>query len=798
MTDRRAESAAVDAQNVGIEELVARLELELAIPPPPRGTQRIMQLAAASGWDASDDPVGAATATLRLADALRLEGATRELLPARWRRSLDGALDVPGALADRIDRVMRSPLAALRPRSLRFVGPAPCVPARVRGLLDALARCGWTLRPRATPVAGDDLRVSVVRGRSPAAVAETVATLVSDRGEVTWVAPDGLVAQALAARGAPGLGLRSRTGAHRGILRTVVALACAPQDPEDLLDLLGASATPIPRPVVQALTGALCEYPAWSGEDWDVAVASVRGSSPEADRALAWIDAMLAPLSATDGGVPLDPLRARVESFGALCVAHPAGTCEALAALCGELCALLAVVPAAALTRGAIDGLVRLAEAAVDPGPADVAQVGGRYLPALDAVTSPVSDLVVWNAAVAPSDPFAAILPSERRALRAAGVNLPDRAARVAAWTEDLLHAIAQTRGHVWLCLPDTDDRGEPVDDPPWRAALDAWLRVPAGAVTVPAVTVSAIPAPQPRARWVVPPTLLRERAAESPSSAATLLGCSFRYALRHQGQVPDGVAPQLPADGLLYGRLAHAVFEATWWAQRGVPDPQQVADAARREADRWIDARARTLTLPSARGRRRYVVEAVARAAATLAASLRSASAEVAHVELRLGRGLRLAGLRWNGRADLVLGPTPAVLDLKWSGALHRGALAQGTALQLALYAWMLRGRNDLASADPWPAVGYLVVTTGTLHGTSDLALPGVDRVAGPSPAATVRAAARALTDRVAERSRGELYAPGVLPAPPRDGVTDGFLTVAPPCRHCAYTALCGRGGAP
>lgn len=792
-----ATTATAGALRLGIEELVARLELELAVTPSPAWPRRVMTLAATE-WNLRNDPVGTAAESLRSADALRLEGATTEALPPRWRAALERAMSIEGALADRIAHVGTLPIAALRGRSLRVHRAPSDLPAMVRGLLDMLARHGWDVQTVVASAVPRDTVVRRVRGPSPTAVAETVAALVRESPQVCWVAGDTCLEEVLVARGAPTLGLRRRGRTHLGIVRRVLSLCFVPQHPQDLLDILTASAIPIPQTVVRRLVGALSEYPSWHSSEWIREVSRLQGTSAEVDLALRWIDMAMTPLADETDTVPVDALRARIAALASLCESNASPSTGPLAAVCHAVDALLALVPAEAVTRAAAEGIVRLAESSIEGEVAFAAQAGALAYPTLGAVVGPVAELVVWNAAAAPPDPFAAILPTERRALRAAGVALPDRAARVAARTRDLQRAITETRGRVWLCLPDTDARGEPVDEPPWGPDLDAWLDAPMSDARGESITVPAMRPPAARALWSVAPSLLRARATESPSSAATLLGCSLRHALRHQGRLPEPFAPTLPEGGLLHGRIAHAAFEATWRAVQGVPDPESVAAQARAETERCIEAQAQTLTLPSARGRRLHLTTSVARAAETLARALRAAHGQVEGVEVALGRGMSLAGTRWGGRADIVLGPRPAVLDLKWSGASHRSALAQGTALQLALYAWMLRGDDDLDGDAPWPAAGYLIATTGALHATADLAFLDVDRVRGPSLADTARAAAKALQARVEERARGELLAPGALAAEPRDELHDGALTLTSPCGHCAYTALCGRGGPP
>lgn len=287
-------------------------------------------------------------------------------------------------------------------------------------------------------------------------------------------------------------------------------------------------------------------------------------------------------------------------------------------------------------------------------------------------------------------------------------------------------------------------------------------------------------------------------RTRESPSSAMMSLGCPLRHTLRYRARLGEPFAPTLPDGGLLYGRLAHALFDEVWRHEAGVPDPSTIAARLAERFDEEVPRRALSLELPTARARRAAVRETVVRSGEALARALRESAAHIAGCEVPLGDHRRLGGSSWYGRADLVVGPTPMVLDLKWSGAMHRASLAKGSAIQLALYAWMLRGRDDTDTDPPWPSVGYLVATTASLLSTPAGPLKAAETVAGPPLSETVAAVGRQLSDLSEARDRGELRAPGVLPQSVRAGLHEGTLTVEPPCHTCAYGALCGRSVSP
>jgi hypothetical protein len=151
--------------------------------------------------------------------------------------------------------------------------------------------------------------------------------------------------------------------------------------------------------------------------------------------------------------------------------------------------------------------------------------------------------------------------------------------------------------------------------------------------------------------------------------------------------------------------------------------------------------------------------------------------------IELRVdGRSAEGAFL---GIADLVLAAPDAVVDLKWGTGERDAELETGTALQLAVYAFLTRGE-----AAGWPAIAYFILRSGTLLANR-----------GPSAEATWTAALASYRDRLAEQRQGLVTAAAIAdeavpePAVGR-GLVDGRLMM-PPCEYCAYGDHCGRSGA-
>ncbi len=789
---------------LSLEGFVARLELEVGLPPPPPRWRRVLALASRGGRPWAPRCLASASELLSLADALRMAGAVPEGLPARWRRTLATTFEVHGNLADRIAAVMLRPLDALAPRPLVLELERESVPARFRALVDTLEGYGWEVSWPSAEGDGAPEAVVLLRGASPTAVAELAVGVTAAACDlpVVWVGADSLVERCLVAHGQPPLGLDSPTRNVASLLTRVLRLAVAPQRPEDLLELLLDPALPLVREDRARLCAALQAWPSWRHEGW-ISALSQLDHDPEHGVAMrAWLEGALVPLSDDDACVPVEPFRTRLRELSVLFARASTREDDPRVLGCTSALARLGDFVEETLPLSLLTELLAWDDEVSDSSSGTSPGVGALALPSLDAVVSELPSLVLWDAAAEARDPFARLLPTERSALRAAGCSVPDTATLAASAHRARLRGLARVRGTAWICLPATDVRGEVSADPAWLADLDAWAR----ARRLPGLETHGgarsprelRPGPRPRVLWRVEPSTLVARPKESPSSVATWLGCSLRHALVHQARLDDPLGLELPRGPLLWGRVAHAVFEGLWREVQAPYDDDTVAGSARRRVDAVLASHATTLTLPSAQGERAWVTQAVVRAAVALGALLREAGLRVVDTERMLGRRQRLAGVRCLGRADLVLGPTPVVLDLKWSPGKHRQGLVEGTALQPALYAWMLRGHDALDDEAAWPAVGYLVVTTRRVHATPGISAATLDRVHGPPLRATVAGAARALRARLEERARGELVAPGALGDSGRDVLDEGVLSLEAPCGFCGFAALCGRGGLP
>ena len=423
------------------------------------------------------------------------------------------------------------------------------------------------------------------------------------------------------------------------------------------------------------------------------------------------------------------------------------------------------------------------------------------------------AERVVWWSFDEASVPGITRLPlsvAERAALAAHGCELPDPGGEAEALARRWRRPLDQASGLLLLVCAERDLVGrEHYPHPLWD---DLLARVPttkgrgrararlmtaslAGAVP-PArrVTHALHPRPVSQYAWSVPAGRLSRREKESPSSAETLLGCSFRWALEHGGRIRGVDSLALPGadDPRLLGELLHRLLERV--IQQGDLTPQQAQQEAVALFDREAPRLAAPLYLPGAEANRAAVRRATGLAAGELFRLLGAANVRVIASEQEFA-GSAL-GTVFAGRPDIVAGDPRRIIDLKWGGASWRLAqLANGTATQLASYSFLLREEGS----GPFPPVAYLILSEQRLLSTSPASFPGAEPVAGPDPGDTWALFAASHAQGWKEVEAGVLRARGL---PDQDGneppratrVVEGALVLEPPCKWCDFGALCGR----
>jgi hypothetical protein len=316
-----------------------------------------------------------------------------------------------------------------------------------------------------------------------------------------------------------------------------------------------------------------------------------------------------------------------------------------------------------------------------------------------------------------------------------------------------------------------TGDRAQ-IDTLVVRELMNGPAKTPSAAVAVPAY----------QADWAAPPPAVSKL---SVTGAGRLIACPFRWLTNDGAHLRRGVVKALPSGGLLVGNLAHWLLEELLaGAARTPDDAKAAAEALFEERGPQLAA---ALWLPGAAAQRAEAKRRLGQATKVLYQFFADERLTVAATERKL-EGVA-AGVPLEGRADLVLGPRPMVVDLKNKGSRFDQLLAEGGAYQLAAYSRMLAGEGE------WPPVAYFVLDRQRLYSEDAQPVPDATPGARPWIRAVWDGFVAALEHRLRQLVEGT--APAMwdpdLKTEVSDRLRDGVLWVKP-CEWCEQQGLCGR----
>lgn len=809
-----------------------------AVPAALRAASLVPTIAATEGfWSASAivDPLGTARTLLDWRDALWMAGWRGEALRAGrltalatvTSTALPGIPDRVAAVAAALDR------RAADVEELVLVEPTDDLPPAWRGVIDRLAKRGTRITSTVltpadaqgdlaraqmlsfTPAA--DGTIQLLRPHGPLQAAEEVAAWLAARASLAHtlvIGADPVLDAALRRHGLPTTGSvrPSRDSALMQILPLTLALGWAPPDPQRALELLTLSDGPVPRGIAWRLSRALHEQPAVDSDPWRAALtAGLATYESAADRARVStrLTALFDARVPRGSKYPVTEVRRRLDVLDSWVRGRMTNATTDLAAWHGlrnAALSLRALVDAARLDGLEAPELERFLDEALDgdaPLPAYPAEAGLVAVQSPGAVAGPATCVVWWSFDLesVPPIPVLPLSTAERRALMAAGIVLPEpgelAVAAAARWRRPLQQA---TDALLLVCPRTAPDGTERHPHPLWDE-LEADLAQGGSLAALERATPFAAPAsirrapralPLPRRAWSIAPGLVRARAAESPSSLGTMLGCSFKWAVSYQGGVWAGGTASLPETERLLGTLTHLLLARL--LSEGITSPA----AAQARAEALFDAEgariAAPLFLPGFDASRADARKIFALAARELTRVLAASNLGVQAVETAVER--RLDDGRLAGTPDLVVGPPTAVIDLKWSGArFRRDQLVAGTAHQLAAYAHLVG--NPVAPT--LPPVAFFILRAQRLLTTDDTVFRDADRLEGPAVGETWAAFAEAYRRRRGDLANGVLEASALVGTDGQagledDAIIDGALALAAPCRFCDLHTLCGR----
>lgn len=618
---------------------------------------------------------------------------------------------------------------------------------------------------------------------------------------VVLIGADSVLDSALARHGLPRVGAHAGPPASSRLLSLVLEAAFRPMEMGDLHALLVASPGPVPRAVAAKLIGAIRQFPGRRTVAWKEALAAGLAHIDEERREEVGkrLTDLLWPACGRSEKLSVQDLVKRMQALDTWARARMAFD-PSLLELSSRIRTLVQAIDLWNVSALSWDELRRLCDNLGEPAWTwQPAQAGLAHVARPGAILAPARAIVWWNFSrdAVPRPERVLLTRAEREGLRAVGAEPPDSALAMAIETAGWCRPFLQAEQALILACPLIASNGEPNHPHPlWddvtasRGDLHEASLLERDHIThlAPARLLPAAPL-----RLVTPaqmvtlrsPVVLRE--VESPSSLEELLGCPFSWALHYRARLRPGLSEGPPPPGpLLFGILAHWVLGKA--LEREHASPEEAAVLVGTLFDQQCDDLCEDLTLPRHQAAR---------------ATVRQAVVESARELLRLGQKHEARALRTEvpgkvvaaeqaieGRLDLVWDDPSVLLDLKWGKSAQVEKLETGTAVQLAIYAAMREAEGRPAET------AYFVLQSQEL-----LAEPGgrfaIDaKTPGNHCAPAVWPATLAAMERRRQAmASGRLDAPGATGDPVKSALLPTGLELAPPCKHCDYPGLCGRG---
>ena len=608
---------------------------------------------------------------------------------------------------------------------------------------------------------------AVSRDISARAIAETVRDAADPAGTVVIAETDGIILDNAFERSAlPRCGFQhySRFRAISQVLKLCLALLWEPVNPHLLLQFLIHPLGPVPSRIRRALAAAVADEPGIGGRAWRAAIEDLKGDQPpvgDGDLDIRrirqdiayWFESPRFPASAA----ALEVLTERTQRCANWLSARLNTTTDP-----GEQAMFRAAYGQAEALMNALGGLADQGQSNIakieldrlldevtrvqsDPNAfAEAGRVRGTSHPG--TITQAVDQVIWWDLPPHTAELSYPWSHAELVELSRNGVELPSIEAqlehRSRLWQRPILNA----RRRCILVVHDSDQGYHPL----WsqlasifenwaEIRLDDALLNGTGEVLphldIATVPVAVQPLPMPKRWWELPADLAFEaRDLESYSSLSKLFFHPHEWALTYAARLRTGRAEDLPDGPLLYGSLAHRLFENFF----NYSDSEHAAgksdwrDLHATDIRQWLGehlpgliAQEAALLLEPGRGiDRQRVCATLERALVQLLEHLRAAGIQSVRTEYQEQQSYLDINIR--GAIDLLLTDATGqevVVDAKWGGEHYRGQEIEANRhLQLATYAYM---RKTATGANRWPYAAYFIITSGNLLAPDDSVFP-------------------------------------------------------------------------
>ena len=664
----------------------------------------------------------------------------------------------------------------------------------------------------------NDGSVIVVQAETRALAAHWLAPLLDDACPTLLVSgTDGARLDAtLAAAGRPRQGLKESSAFRPAlqILPLALELVWDPLNYYALLQFLTHPVCPVPGYARRRLAEKVADAPGIGGEYWQKTLAEIdihygTERSPGVREAIAaWVEHQRFPMA---DGAPLDAVIARVERLAdffrvrlgeadvARRLSFHAGFAQCNA--CLDSLNGLKQQGTEHIRPRQLQKLVSQATANGSDNPLWPAEVGAKLAATQPgAAIEPVARVIWWQLAMPQlpgSDPWSA---SELVALRAAGADIPEAAAKLDQVAQDWLRPVMAAREQLILVLP-----------PPGEEVHPLWQMISAVTERTQVITLETLltsggdameavaPVPLPAARrwWQLPEDVsVSLRKQESFSSLELMLFNPYHWLLRYPARLRPSRIATLGGDFRMLGNLAHGLVERFFHH----PDALTMSVG---DFDSWfasafaqiVDEEGALLRTPGRGSDLENFRYRLQRSMQTLREQI--ARAGIVNVVPEQALSGNFPGGALGGSADLVMKNAKGeqvIVDMKWSGIKKfPEKLRKNRHLQLAIYAELLRQQNGA-----WPSVAYYILDRAELVAPDERTFPDAKTAPSESGENTAQLWQRFLATwqwRVAQIQAGqfEVAMEGILAtdesAPPEDAMEMETLYAA----YNDYRSLAG-----
>ena len=686
----------------------------------------------------------AAGSSQRLHDMVDLEKAAAGVLDPGMAERLLAVLDAMGTKRTLIESVTLLdalpnfvPLWQLVLNKLPIQGPIK-VTASGRGLLGELQQRILNAGQMATEsplVWDDDGSLVVARGETTILTARWISETMTQSGDHALLVATSEAAATdayLASANHPRQGL-SEASVFRPALQLlplVLDLLWNPLNFNSLIQFLTHPICPLRSKVRRRLAEIQSQYPGIGGPRWQHEKLAIQEEAGEQaaqirDAIEFWVEH---PRFDPSSGVPTATVLERIQKLAEYFRNCPSDASEArhfaymvgynqCMTFCESLGRLLGQ-EVESLRPRQLEQLAAQATAHGSNNPLRVAEVGA--IPCIThpgAVTQP-NNVVLWGPLDMPSMPPPwPWSKSEIAALRSAKCAIPDAGLRLQQAAAEWLRPILAAKEKLILVLPPLDHESHPV----WQMikvlipdlpiySIESMLRNGSD----PLVEIKHTPLPRLKRWWTLPEEVsLPVVAKYSYSQLEKQIFNPYQWLLGYAAKLRSGTLLSLVDDFRLRGLLAHSLVDRLYRGADGlnISDAQFAAwlDPA---FDQLIKEEGAVYLMPGRRTDLENLRQSLRRAVTEMRDILRKSGVTLVESERELSG--HFAGGALGGYSDLVLtrpDGSNAIIDMKWTGKVHRTKLEESRHLQLAIYAELLR-----QSTGHWPTVAYFLFKEGKL----------------------------------------------------------------------------------